>query len=89
MDRISTLRNIEEALTRFEDGDLALPELEREVRGVLRTYATEFEDGTAYRARGDSRVAGLVVVAPSPAAARERIEELLDDEASFEVEAVE
>lgn len=89
MDRISTLRNIEEALTRFEDGDLALPELEREVRGVLRTYATEFEDGTAYRAHGDPRAAGLVVVAPSPAAARERIEKLLDDDARFEVEAVE
>jgi len=89
MDRISTLRNIEDALTRFEEGDLALPELEREVRGVLRTYATEFEDGTAYRARGDPRAAGLVVVARSPAAARERIEELLDGEVGFEVEAVE
>jgi len=89
MDRISTLRNIEEALTRFEDGDLALAELEREVRGVLRTYATEFEDGTAYRARGDPQADGLVVVAPSPAAARDRIDELLDGEASFEVEAIE
>ncbi len=89
MDRISTLRNIEEALTQFEDGDLALPELEREVRGVLRTYATEFENGTAYRARGDPQAAGLVVIAPSPAAARERIETLLDGEVSVEVEPVE
>jgi hypothetical protein len=86
MDRISTLRNIEEALTRYEEGELSLPELEREVRGVLRTYATEFEDATAYRARGDPGADGLVVVATSPTAARERVDELLSEPASFEIE---
>jgi hypothetical protein len=88
MDRISTLRNIEDALARYEDGELQLPELEREVRGVLRTYATAFEDATAYRARGDPSADGLVVVADSPTEARERVEHLVDD-ASFEVEPVE
>jgi len=89
MDRIATLRRIEEALTEYEDGELALPELEREVRGVLRTYATEFADASAYRAGGNASVEGLVVVADSPTAARERIEELVPDPGSFEVTRVE
>jgi hypothetical protein len=89
MDRISALRNVEDALTRFEEDDLSLPELEREVRGVLRTYATEFEDATAYRARGDASADGLVVVASSPTEAREQIEGLLPEPASFEVEVLE
>jgi hypothetical protein len=88
MDRISTLRNIEDALARYEDDELRLPELEREVRGVLRTYATDFEDATAYRARGDPSADGLVVVAASRTEAREQIEGLVDD-AAFEVEPVE
>jgi hypothetical protein len=88
MDRISTLRNIEDALARYEDGELQLPELEREVRGVLRTYATDFEDATAYRARGNPSADGLVVVADSRASAREQIEGLVDA-AAFEVEPVE
>jgi hypothetical protein len=87
MDRISTLRNIEDALARYEDDELQLPELEREVRGVLRTYATDFEDATAYRARGDPNADGLVVVADSRTEAREQIEGLVDD-AAFEVEPV-
>jgi len=89
MDRIATLRRIEDALTRYEEGDLALPELEREVRGTLRTYATEFADASAYRARGDAAVDGVVVVADSRTAARDRIEELVSDPGSFEVDRVE
>ena len=92
MDRISALRNIEEALTRYENDDLALPELEAEVRGVLRTYATEFdEETTAYRATGDQRAEGLVVVATSKAEARDQIDGLLPDPAgtTFDVEPVE
>jgi len=87
MDRISALRNVEDALSAYENGDLRLPELEREVRGVLRTYATEFEEGTeAYRARGEPPADGLVVVARSPTDARDRIDELLSEPATFEIE---
>ncbi len=90
MDRISTLRNIEDALTRYEEGDLSLPELEREVRGVLRTYATEFQpESTAYRARGDPAVDGLVVVETSRPNARETIEQLVSEPGSFDVEPLE
>lgn len=90
MDRISALRNIEEALSAYEADELQLPELEQEVRGVLRTYATEFDDETtAYRATGDSSVDGLVVVAASRTAAREQIEELHSEPASFNVEPLE
>jgi hypothetical protein len=92
MDRISALRNIEDALTRYENDELALPELEGEVRGILRTYATEFdEEATAYRTTGDERAEGLVVVAASKTEARDKIEELLPDPAgtTFDVEPVE
>jgi hypothetical protein len=89
MDRISTLRNIEESLARYEEGDLSLPELERDVRGAVRTYATSFEDARAYRARGDAAAEGLVVVAESPTEAREQIENLLSQPATFDVERVE
>jgi len=66
MDRISALRNVEDALADFEDGDASLGDVEDRVLGVLRTYATEFdEEGvTAYRATGDPAVEGTVVVAP-------------------------
>lgn len=87
MDRISTLRNIEDALSDFEEGELTLPELEREVRGVLRTYATDFDEvATAYRATGDGRANGLVVVAESRTEAREQIEDLLDEPGQFDLE---
>lgn len=92
MDRIAALRTIEEALSDYENGDVALPELEREVQGILRTYATEFDDETtAYRASGDPGADGLVIVAASRTDARERIEELLADPAKtrFEVERME
>jgi hypothetical protein len=63
MDRISALRNVEDALAAFEDGECDLSELERRVRGTLRTYATEFDgDLAAYRASGDDTVDGLLVM---------------------------
>ena len=82
MDRISALRNIEEALRDFESGESDLNATERRVVGVLRTYATDFEadDGMgAYRATGSDRAHGLVVVAESESAARERIAELVGE----------
>jgi hypothetical protein len=90
MDRISALRNIEDALAAFEDGELCLADLESEVRGVLRTYATDFEgDLAAFRAAGDDRADGLVVVATSPAQARERVADLLEEDVAVTVERVE
>lgn len=90
MDRISALRRIEESLTDYEEGEIPLPDLEREVRGVLRTYATSFEEeSAAYRASGPDRVQGLVVVAPSPGAAREQVRELVDEPVTFDVEPLE
>lgn len=86
MDRISTLRNIEDALSQFEDDELTLPELEREVRAVLRAYATDFQpEATAYRAHGHSAVDGLVVLATSEREAREKIAELVSGVDSFDV----
>jgi len=98
MDRISALRNVEDALGEFEDGEIDLATLERDVRGTLRTYATEFEgELAAYRARSDSEsgdgsgggaggVDGMVVVAASPQGARERVRELVDQPEAFTVE---
>ncbi|WP_435180609.1 hypothetical protein [Halorussus sp. AFM4] len=82
MDRISALRNVEEALAEFESGEADLAATERRVLTVLRTYATEFESGdlAAYRASGTERADGLVVVAESPAQARERVADLLAEE---------
>jgi hypothetical protein len=95
MDRISALRNVEEALAAFEDGELDLAGLERDVRGTLRTYATEFEgELSAYRAEstgedereGGDAVDGTVVLAGSKQGARERVRELVDRPGSFAVE---
>ncbi|MGQ4556432.1 DUF7854 family protein [Halobellus sp. GM3] len=83
MDRISALRNIEEALSDFEAGESDLAATEQRVATVLRTYATDFEgeDGLrAYQAIGEGRAHGLVVVAESEGAARERISDLLDED---------
>ncbi|KAB7515426.1 hypothetical protein DM867_05025 [Halosegnis rubeus] len=89
MDRISTLRNIEDALAEFEDGECDLSDLERRVRGALRTYATELEgDQRAYRATGDEPADGRVVLAPSEGAARERLADLLSGDPDFEVNEV-
>ena len=74
MDRISAIRNVEDALREFESGDADLAATERRVAAVLRTYATEFDgDGDVFRAVGDEPVDGTVVVAPSEPAARERV----------------
>ena len=79
MDRISALRNIEDALADFEAGEADLRSVERQVLAALRTYATDFGDDAleAYRAVGDERADGLVVVADSREQARERVDELL------------
>ncbi|RLM68418.1 hypothetical protein [Halorubrum sp. Atlit-26R] len=74
MDRISAIRNVEDALREFENGDADLAATERRVAAVLRTYATEFDgDGDVFRAVGDDPVDDTVVVAPSEPAARERV----------------
>lgn len=99
MDRISALRNVEEALSAFEAGEADLAATERRVVAVLRTYATEFEpeaagagdeppDLAVYRATGDPPADGTVVVAASAAAARDRVRALTDadDEFAFEIE---
>ncbi|MFC6826890.1 hypothetical protein [Halopelagius fulvigenes] len=82
MDRISALRNVEEALRDFESGESDLAATEQRVVTVLRTYATDFEgeDGVRpYQATGDGRAHGLVVVAESESDARERVHDLLDE----------
>jgi len=93
MDRISAIRNVEEALRAFEAGEADLAATEERVVTVLRTYATEFEgeaqsDLSAYRARGEAPADGTVVVAATPAEARERVRDLLDapGEAAVEFE---
>jgi len=74
MDRISAIRNVEDALQAFEHGDANLSDTERRVAAVLRTYASEFEgEDDVFRAVGDQPVDGQIVVAPSKPAARERI----------------
>ncbi|WP_423995874.1 hypothetical protein [Halorubrum trapanicum] len=74
MDRISAIRNVEDALREFENGKTDLAATERRVAAVLRTYATEFDgDDDVFRAVGDDPVDGTVVVAPSEPAARERV----------------
>ncbi|GAB6879382.1 hypothetical protein JCM17823_16560 [Halorubrum gandharaense] len=75
MDRISALRNVEDALRGFEKGDADLTTMERRVAATLRTYATEFEgDDDVFRAVGDEPAHGTVVVAPTEPAARERVQ---------------
>ncbi len=88
MDRISALRNVEDALSDFEAGDCDLATMERRVRGVLRTYATEFAELDAYRAEGGD-ADGMVVVADSPTEARRRIRDLAADPGEFDVTRVE
>jgi hypothetical protein len=74
MDRISAIRNVEDALGAFENGEADLADTERRVAAVLRTYATEFDgDDDVFRAVGEEPVDGRIVVAPSAPAARERL----------------
>jgi len=93
MDRISTLRNVEEALRAFEAGEADLAATEERVLATLRTYATEFDDETAlaaYTGRNDEAVEGVVVVASSRAEARDRIAEHAPAATeSFDVERLE
>ncbi len=89
MDRISALRNVEDALADYEDGDATLDELEDRVVTVLRTYATEFDavGRSAYRAYGHDTVEGVVVTAEGRPDARDRVEDLADAESlEFELE---
>jgi hypothetical protein len=81
MDRISALRNVEEALSDFEAGEASLGDTERRVLATLRTYATEFRDDglAAYRVEpAAADEPAPVVVADSPRAARQRAAELVD-----------
>lgn len=74
MDRISALRNMEDALRAFEEGEADLAATERRVAAVLRTYATDFEgEADVFRAVGEPPADGTVVIAPSKPAARERV----------------
>ncbi len=82
MDRISALRNVEDALTAFEDGEIDLAALEERVAGVLRTYATEFEDDhrAVYRVHVRDHDRPVVVVAAAPDEARDRAQRVTDRE---------
>ncbi|KAB1192672.1 hypothetical protein GJR96_04145 [Haloferax sp. MBLA0076] len=100
MDRISAIRNIEDAIRDFESGESDLASTERRVVTVLRTFATEFETDTgdatldAWKAVGDERADGLVVLAASEDDARTRVADLLADstdaadDVTFSVERV-
>jgi hypothetical protein len=77
MDRIATLRQIEDALSSYEAGESDLEECERRVRAAVRTFATEFDgELSAYRSQ-----TGTIVVAESAREARRRVRELTDAEA--------
>ncbi|AZH23861.1 DUF7854 family protein [Haloplanus aerogenes] len=93
MDRISAIRNVEDALRAFEEGETDLAATEERVLATLRTYATEFDDETAlaaYVGKGDEAVEGVVVVASSRAEARERIaDHAVDAPETFEVDRLE
>ncbi|UIP00191.1 hypothetical protein Hbl1158_02135 [Halobaculum sp. CBA1158] len=82
MDRISALRNVEDAIRAFEDGEIDLAETERRVGTVLRTYATEFDapDRRAFRVTAGPGE-GRVVVAGDAPEARERAAFLAGDAA--------
>ena len=89
MDHISALRNVEEALRAFENGEADLTTTQRRVQSVLQSYATEFEadERRPYRAHGEPPADGVVVVAPDAETAVKRVKELSDvGNATFEVE---
>jgi len=89
VDRISALRNVEEALRAFEAGEAELETTQRRVQSVRQSYATEYADPErhAYRAHGDPPADGTVVVAPDPGTAKSRVSELTETDAgSFEIE---
>lgn len=72
MDRIATLRTVEDAVADFEAGHTDLETCEQRVRAAVRTFAAEF-DGELGCYRGNS---GTVMVARSREEARERLHEL-------------
>lgn len=79
MDRISTLRNVEDALSAFERGETDLAGLEQQVQAVLRTYATDFRDDRTAVYRVDPvEDRAVVIVADSPGTARDRAAEYVD-----------
>ncbi len=82
MDRISAIRNVEDALAAFEDGEIDLETTEERVLAAVRTYATNYEgDATAaYRVQPVSRGEPVVVVAASPADAVERVDSILEED---------
>ncbi len=80
MDRISAVRNIEDALAAFEEGEIDLETAEQRVVAAVRTFATEYESGdsAAYRVDPVDREP-VVVVASSPDDAVEQVESILDE----------
>ena len=91
VDHISALRNVEEALRAFEDGEADLATTQQRVQSVLQSYATEFEadERRPYRARGEAPADGVVVVAADAETAERRVRELADAaDASFEVDPI-
>lgn len=89
VDHISALRNVEEALRAFEDGEADLATTQRRVQSVLQSYATEFEadERRPYRAHGEAPADGVVVVAADAASAESRVRELATaEDATFDVE---
>ena len=91
MDRIAALRNVEDALSELEAGEIDLATAERRVVGVLRTYVTEYDDAdgkSAYRAGRPDPADDLVVVAESAPEAETRARALVDDDPDFEIERI-
>lgn len=79
MDRISAIRNVEDALAAFERGETDLAGLEQQVQAVLRTYATDFaDDRTAVFRVDPPDDRAVVIVAGSPGEARDRAAEHVD-----------
>lgn len=80
MDRIAALRNVEEALLRFENGEVDLQELERLIGTVLRTYATDLDGARAlYRVEEPTPIVDVVVVATSVTEAEDRVRAIYDE----------
>ncbi|WP_330631464.1 DUF7854 family protein [Halocatena halophila] len=78
MDRISALRNVEDALQDFEDGEIDLMTMDVRIRSVIRTYATNFGTYTAYRAIAPPAVEGVIVAAETPTRAKAQMVSLAD-----------
>ena len=79
MDRISALRNVEDALSEFEQGETDLESMEQQVQAVLRSYATDFDDDRTAVYRVDPvEDRAVVIVAGSPGDARERAAEQVE-----------